>query len=554
MKTKKALLITCLLSFIQLFSFGQWKSNGLPFNMPKWQEPVFKTDTFNIIKYGAVGDGIKTNTKAFSNAINECSKSGGGVVFVPAGLWLTGPIELKNNVNLNLAQGALVLFSSNVNDYPMVVSYWEGQQAWRCQSPISGFNLQNIAITGQGVFDGSGDAWRLVKKNKLTSLQWNKLISSGGIVSADKATWYPSEGSLKGNQMYNQGTLPPISDSAAYRKIKDYLRPVMVSLVQCKSVLLDGPVFQNSPSWCLHPMLCENLFIRNLTVRNPWYAQNGDGIDIESCSTGEVRNCSFDVGDDAICIKSGRDEEGRKRGKPTENFVITGCIVYHGHGGFVIGSEMSGGVRNLFVDNCTFLGTDIGLRFKTTRGRGGIVENIYVSNISMINIPTEAIRFDMYYSGTSPVPEGDEKAKSREPEKQYEINSGTPQFKDFYIRNIMCNGASQAIYLQGIPEMTIKNITIENSTFKTIKGITCIDGENIQLKNITLNLTNGDGAEIVNSKSVSLNMFEVLNYKGKLLKVSGERTSGITITGNLKKIAETDIETSSEVKSKVIIK
>lgn len=551
---KYKLILSGLALMMQTFLFSQTDNKNLPFQLPSFIEPVFKTDTFSIIKYGAIGDGITLNTLAIAKTIDACSESGGGVVLIPAGLWLTGPIELKNNVNLHLSSGALVLFSPDFGNYPMIMSYWEGNKAWRCKSPLSATNLTNIAITGKGIFDGSGDTWRFVKKSKLTAAQWKELVAKGGVLNEEKSIWYPSKSSLLGNEMANSKSLPNPNDSNAYLSIKDYLRPVMVSLIQCKSVLLDGPTFQNSPSWCIHPLLCEHLFVRNINVRNPWYAQNGDGIDIESCSVGEVRNSTFDVGDDAICIKSGRDEEGRKRAKPTENFVITNCTVYHGHGGFVIGSEMSGGVRNLFVNNCTFLGTDIGLRFKTARGRGGIVENIYVSNISMINIPAEAIRFDMYYMGTSPIPEGDEKVETVKQEKTYSVNEGTPQFRNFFISNIYCNGAEQAVHLQGIPEMTIKNIFIENSSFKTTKGINIIDAENIQLKNITLDVAKGNAITINNSWNVDLNALEINQCKEKILKVSGEKTSGISIGGKSKKISTSDLEISQEVKNKVNIK
>src|SRR5690606_35184650 len=185
--------------------------------------------------------------------------------------------------------------------------------------------------------------------------------------------------------------------------VKDFLRPVMVSLVGCNKVLLDGPTFQNSPAWNLHPLMCSNVILRNLTVRNPWYSQNGDGVDLESCKNVLIYNNTFDVGDDAICFKSGKNEDGRKRGMATENVIVKNNVVYHGHGGFVIGSEMSGGVKNVHVSNCTFLGTDVGLRFKSTRGRGGVVENIYISDIDMTNIPTESIRFNMFYGGNAPV-------------------------------------------------------------------------------------------------------------------------------------------------------
>ena len=355
--------------------------------------------------------------------------------------------------------------------------------------------------------------------------------------------------------MYLSESLPAISDTAAYKAIKDYLRPVMVSLIQCKKVMLDGPTFQNSPSWCIHPLMCEHLTVKNVNVRNPWYAQNGDGIDIESCSIGSVDNCTFDVGDDAICIKSGKDAEGRKRGKPTEYFTITNNVVYHGHGGFVIGSEMSGGVRNLYVSNCTFLGTDIGLRFKSTRGRGGVVENIYISGISMINIPTEAIRFDMYYSGTSPVPEGDEKTpdETEKVQKIPAVDEGTPQFQNFYIKNIWCNGAEQAIFLQGLPEMSIKNIKIENSSFKTEKGFTCIEGDDIVLNNVILDIMDGDAANLENCKNITLKNFSGSSDHGKLLKVTGQESANISISAPNGKISENEIDVSPEVTNKIII-
>jgi polygalacturonase len=194
--------------------------------------------------------------------------------------------------------------------------------------------------------------------------------------------------------------------------------------------------------------------MRNTTVKNPWYSQNGDGIDIESCKNSIVHDCNFDVGDDAICIKSGKDKEGRDRGIPTENLVVKNCIVYHGHGGVTIGSEMSGGVKNMHVSNCTFLGTDVGLRFKSNRGRGGIVENIYISNIEMINIPSQAISFNLYYSGMS-VSEDMEEGTAGQLPKLIPVTEETPQFKNIFIRDVNCNGAYQGIFLQGLPEMNL---------------------------------------------------------------------------------------------------
>jgi polygalacturonase len=214
----------------------------------------------------------------------------------------------------------------------------------------------------------------------------------------------------------------------------------MVKIENSKRVMFDGPVFQNSPAWGIHPLMVEDLTVRNITVRNPWYSQNGDGIDVESCKNVIVENSNFDVGDDAICIKSGKDEDGRKRGIPCENLIIRNNIVYHGHGGVTVGSEMSGGVRNMHVSNCTFMGTDVGLRFKSNRGRGGVVENIFISGIRMTNIPTHAISFDLFYGGQSVFEMLEAEIKDNLANAE-PVTEETPQFKNISIKNITVKGA-----------------------------------------------------------------------------------------------------------------
>jgi polygalacturonase len=211
-----------------------------------------------------------------------------------------------------------------------------------------GTNLQNIAITGKGTIDGNGDAWRMVGKNKLNESEWKNKIASGGIVSEDQKTWFLSEKTKKAYLEKPSTLLEPGVKLEDFEPIKDYLRPNLIVLTGCKNVLLEGVVFQNSPAWNVHPLMCENLTLRDLFIKNPDYAQNGDGADIASCKNVLVENCVFDVRDDAICIKSGKDVEGRKRGMPTENMIIRNNTVYNGHGGFVVGSEMSGGARNIF--------------------------------------------------------------------------------------------------------------------------------------------------------------------------------------------------------------
>ena len=502
----------------------------LEFNMPVVPEPTFPAFTVSITDFGAVGDGQTLNTLAIAAAIDKVTAKGGGKVVIPRGLWLTGPIILKNNINLSIEEGALVIFSSDKDLYPLIETSFEGHNTVRCTSPIYGKDLENIAITGNGVFDGTGEAWRPVKKEKLADSQWKKLVKSGGVLSENGKIWYPSESSLEGQNLSEMNVPKQLGNIEEYKKIKDFLRPVMVSLVNCKKVLFDGPVFQNSPAWCLHPLMCEDLTIRNITVKNPWFSQNGDGLDIESCKNSIIYNCNFDVGDDAICIKSGKDADGRKRASPTENLVISNCIVYHGHGGVTIGSEMSGGVKNVHVSNCTFIGTDVGLRFKSNRGRGGIVENIYFSGINMINIPTQAISFNLYYGGLSV---SEMLAEGRNTETTTgeipPVSEETPLFRNISIKNLTCKGASQAIYLQGLPELNLENIIFENIDIEADNGLTSIDANGISIKGMRLITKNLPALSFINSLNVNIEKLDVAENQKPYIDIKGKKSTNITI-------------------------
>ncbi|TBO43207.1 glycoside hydrolase family 28 protein [Pedobacter kyonggii] len=500
-------------------------------SLPIIQQVKFKKDTTSIISFGAKGDGITLNTQSINKTIASVSQKGGGVVLIPSGLWLTGPIELKSNVNLHLKRDAILQFTDDFNQYKLVQGNWEGQPAWRNQSPISGVNLENIAITGTGIIDGNGGAWRMVKKDKLTETQWKTLVASGGVVRADGKMWYPSEKTVKGSNTKNAGVIEAGKTAADYEDIKDFLRPNLLVLTGCKKILLEGVTFQNSPAWNLHPLLCEDLTLRNLQVKNPWFAQNGDGVDVESCKNVLIEGSTFDVGDDGICIKSGRDEAGRKRGVPTENVIVRNNVVYHAHGGFVIGSEMSGGAKNIWVYDCSFIGTDIGLRFKTTRGRGGVVENIYINNINMIDIPGEAILFDMYYAAVDPVPLAGEKREAIKT-VTVPVTEATPQFRNFYIKDVVANGAEKAIFFRGLPEMNIKDIHLENVTIKAKKGIEIIEAAGIFLKNI--NVITEDTSPVVmiqNSSNINISNLKYPDNSKVLFDVSGEKTKGVKISG-----------------------
>lgn len=501
----------------------------LPFSMEQVVVPVFPDLTYSINDYGGIGDGVYLNTNAFTKAIDALSKKGGGTLTVAGGIWLTGPITLKSNINLHLEEGAILLFSKNYDDYPLIDTYFEGLVTKRCISPINGRGLENIAITGKGIIDGSGEAWRPVKKVKMTSEQWKQLLASGGVLNDTKDTWYPSQKSLEGALRTSNFNVPDnIKTDEEWNSVKDFLRPVMIGLIECKKVLLQGVVFQNSPAWNIHPLMCQDVTIDDVTIRNPWYSQNGDGIDVESCKNVIIVNSSFDVGDDAICIKSGKDEQGRKRGLPTENLIVDNCTVFHGHGGFVIGSEMSGGARNIKVSNCSFIGTDVGLRFKSNRGRGGIVENIFVDNIKMINIPTEAILFDIFYNGKSAVElleEGDSAtAISYQP-----VSIETPVFRKISFTNITCEGARRAIFFNGLPEMNIQDISLKNVTITSQFGADIRESDRIALKNVRILNSEGPSLILKNSRNIDIRGFSSNKDMKCVLQVEGENSKNIRV-------------------------
>lgn len=466
---------------------------ALPFDMPVVQRPSFPDYQVDIRDFGAKADGETLNTEAINNAIKAVSEKGGGKVVIPEGLWLTGPVVLQNNVNLHVEKNALVLFSGDADLYPLVRTSFEGLDMLRCQSPISAMNAENIAITGYGVLDGSGDSWRPVKRNKMTDGQWKSLLKSGGVVDESGKVWYPNEGALKASILTGSKEKREISDSE-WEGMKRWLRPVLLSIVKSKRVLLEGVTFRNSPSWCLHPLSCEDLTLNGVKVFNPWYSQNGDALDVESCKNVVVTNSLFDAGDDAICIKSGKDADGRRRGEPCENVLVKNNTVLHGHGGFVVGSEMSGGVRNVYVADCTFIGTDVGLRFKSTRGRGGVVENVYVDNINMINIPGDALIADLYYAVKdapgAPVPA---------------VTEETPSFKNIHISNISCKGAGRAMFLNGLPEMPIENFSVRNMRITDAqKGAFINKVAGVTLENIEIETADNTYLQVENTTNITI--------------------------------------------------
>lgn len=533
---------------------GLYTSN-CPFEMEEIDVPQFPDKSFVITQYGAVGDGHTTNTQVFANVIKACADAGGGRVVVPPGIWLTGPIQLESNINLHIQKGALILFSDQFDDYPLIQTSWEGLNTVRCMSPIYANNCTNIAVTGHGIIDGSGHVWRPVKKFKMTEHQWKELITSGGVVNKRGNIWWPSDQALNGANIMEALNNREDITLDDYAVIREYLRPVMVSLVQCKNILVDGPTFQNSPAWNIHPLMCQNMIIRNINVRNPWYSQNGDGLDLESCKNVVVYDCCFDVGDDAICMKSGKNEQGRLRGIPSENIIIVDCTVYHGHGGFTIGSEMSGGIRNISIRNCTFLGTDTGLRFKSTRGRGGVVENIFIENILMKDIPTDAIRFNMYYNYQAPIPEDNSTdiVNSKPPQSNFPVNETTPSFRNIFLKDIICSGARRAVLLQGLPEMPIQNIEMKDILISAKSGFTCIDADQIILTNIRILSEDVPVYTFRNSRNIILKDVSFPDEDALFIKLEGSKTEHIHLHDIKGSQIKNKIQLSKEVKPDVVV-
>ena len=502
-QTKSTPLTCCgIIALLIVLSFHRLAS-GQEFS-PAVAVPAIPQTIVRLDDFGGAGDGAKPNTEAFAKAVTTLAEKGGGKLIVPPGIWLTGPVKLRSNINLHLERGALIQFSRDYKLYPLTVIDLKGEREVDSTSPISGENLENVAITGEGIIDGGGDAWRPLKKNKLGDGDWKAVVKTGGVLDEKGTTWWPSREAMGGEKLVESLRKTGSLKLADYEPAHQFLRPKMLRLIGCKKVLLEGVTFQNPPNWTMNPVLCDDVSILNVTVHNLPTAQNSDALDLESCRRAVIRGCTFDTGDDGICIKSGKDAAGRRIGVPTEDVLVEGCTVYHAHGGFTIGSEMSGGVRNMVVRNCTFMGTDIGLRFKSTRGRGGVVENIHISNIRMTDIPGDAINFNLYYGGKSPLDETASNAETNFPP----VTEATPQFRDIHIENVVCRGAKNAIVLQGLPEMPLRDITLKNVSITSQQGVSVTDAENISFEKV----------QVANQAGEPLKTFRVKNSKLDLLK------------------------------------
>lgn len=418
--------------------------NQLPQILARINAPVFPDKTFNIIDYGAKTDGIGLSTSAINNAITACNTAGGGKVIVPKGTFVTGAIHLKSNVNLNITQGATLLFSTAPADYlPVVYTRFEGVECYNYSPFIYAFGESNIAITGKGTLDGQA----------ATTNWW-----------AWKTTGATDVANL--NTMGQNGV--PVSQRIFGTGYK--IRPNFIQPYRCTNVLIDSVTILRSPMWELHPVLCTNVTISNLTINS--HGPNNDGCNPECCKDVLIRNCTFDTGDDCIAIKSGRNNDGRRVNVPSSYIVIQNCTMKDGHGGITMGSECAGSIRNIFAENCNLSSTNLdrALRVKTNSVRGGVIENVFMRNCTIGQVASEVLQVDMQYE------EGD-------------IGSFTPTVRNIELNHVTGSICPKIFNFNCYQRSPVSNVKVMNCSFNNVSSNTLVNVEKLQIYNTTSNGT-----------------------------------------------------------------
>ena len=432
---------------------------GTPITLQKAQLPRIPDREVSVISYGAVGDGVTLTTEAIQKAIDDIAAKGGGHVIIPQGIWLITTLQMRSNVDIHLERNALLQQTPDKSKYVRMPGY---NRFYPC---LYGEDLHDISITGAGAVDGSGKYWRPVKRAKMSDVEWNQYIALGGTLEENGRLWMPSG-------------LKHFDDVTASTQKEEALRSDLFRPTRCDRVLVQGITFQNSPRFTVHPCQCTNLVIDGVTARSPWNVQNADGIDLSNCRRCLVVNSYVDCGDDGLCLKSGTGEAGVKAG-PCQDILIQDCNVAHAHGGFVMGSDVSGGMDKIVVRRCMFSNTDIGLRFKSAVGRGGTTSNVFIHDIVMTDIVNEAVMFncgyaDNRYSAAS--------AEKRDEKKFTETPPYAPDFQNMIIERVTCREAKTAVKAQGIDGLQcIHGITIRNSVFFYREKATEIDDATAQL-------------------------------------------------------------------------
>ena len=426
----------------------------MPSIVKRIKRPRFPMRKFDLTEFGAKGDGRTDCTLAFRRAIDRCTNAGGGRVVVPSGSYLTGAIHLKSNVDLHVSEGATVKFSQNPKDYlPVVFSRWEGVEVFNYSPFIYAFEQKNIAITGKGTLDGQSDNEHWWPWNGRAAYGWKEGMSNQ---RPDRNALFAmaEKGVPVQERIFGEG---------------HYLRPQFIQPYRCENVLIEGVTIRNSPMWEIHPVLCRNVIVKNVIINS--HGPNNDGCNPESCTDVLIQECDFDTGDDCIAIKSGRNADGRRLKAPTQNVIVTNCRMKDGHGGITVGSEISGGVRNLFAQNCRLdsPNLDHALRVKNNAMRGGLLENLHFRNIEVGQVAHAVITIDFNY---------EEGAKG----------SFTPVVRDYTVDGLRSTKSKLALDVQGLPDAPIVNLRLTNCTFDNVaEGNVVKNVKDATLENVKIN-------------------------------------------------------------------
>lgn len=443
--------------------------------------PQFPARDFEVTKYGTVADGKTTNTAAFRAAIAACAQAGGGRVVVPPGKYYTGPIHLRSGVNLHLAEGAELIFSDVLEDYlPVVLVRVGGIELYNYSPLIYARDCTNIAVTGRGKLNGNAKKW------------W---------------AWKSSETKL-GFEMGAKGV--PL-EQRVFGKPEYCIRPSFLSFVSCTNILMEDFTIGSGPNWTIHPIYCQNTTIRGVKVITD--GPNNDGIDPDSCVDMLIENCTFDTGDDCVVLKSGYNEDGWRVGRPTENVIMRNCFSKRGHGGLVIGSEMSGSVRNVFMEDCEFEGTDRAIRIKSRADRGGVVENIYARNLKVKSMQREVVILNMDYGS----------------DRQKLAKTAPPVYRNMQFENITGDGAPTAILIQGMADSPIENIRFKDMTIKSTKGVVANFAKGLVFDNVQVTPAGGPVFKLMDASDITIKKSNAPKGAELFLQLGGRTSRAVTL-------------------------